>query len=417
MTQQTITTEINELQETNNELADFLGEDTKNLPATVELIDVEIQESARMDAQRPKGVTDEDHNNLLIYVDTFLQKVKDDPVDMTLSSDVYKLGQTSANMSIPQVKLYDTLIANIMKENQEGINLEGSKEQNMLKLKQELDLINPAVLAKTPVKQKVFFFLTKSGLPGADKIMDMIYERQETVKSTIDGIKIALLQNANDLDNQLADLMMVYKGLLKSHNTLKGEIYAGQLIYNGVADILETLDDSIAKQNVEAVLADLTTQINSLIVEENMNAQFFAGSQMTAKLVREQQNQIRILVRQMEKAVLANLALRVVAKGLEKSVNQSKALGDAIANTIADTAQANEKTAEKLHTARAEGYINLDKLQEGVASLERTFEREAQANKLIIKQGLTVARTIKSATNRLEKRIDQNSSMLQNEGN
>jgi len=109
----------------------------------------------------------------------------------------------------------------------------------------------------------------------------------------------------------------------------------------------------------------------------------------------------------MEKAVLANLGLRVVAKGLENSVNQSKALGSAIANTIADTAAANEKTSIKLQKARTEGYIDIAKLQEGVDSLTRTFEREAQANKLIIKQGLSVAKTIKTATNSLEARIDQ----------
>ena len=238
--------------------------------------------------------------------------------------------------------------------------------------------------------------------------MDMIYERKETVKSSTDGIKVALLQNANDLDKQLADLMMIYKGLLSSHLVLKGEIYQAQLIYNEITDLMTNITDSLEKQNIETVLADLTTQINALIVEENMNAQFFAGSQLTAKLVREQQNQIRILVRQMEKAVLANLGLRVVAKGLENSVNQSKALGDAIANTIADTAKSNEKTAEKLIKARTEGYIDLSKLQEGVESLERTFEKEAKANELIIKQGLVIAKSVRATTQRLEQRVHTN---------
>jgi len=143
-----------------------------------------------------------------------------------------------------------------------------------------------------------------------------------------------------------------------------------------------------------------------------MNTQFFAGSQLTAKLVREQQNQIRILVRQMEKSVLANLGLRVVAKGLEQSVKTSKALGNAIATTIADTAKSNEKTADILQKARTEGYINLDKLQEGVDALERSFLKQAQANELIIKQGVTVANKVRETTERLEKKIDKGSNAL-----
>lgn len=397
--------EVSELSETNAELAAFLGEDTSTLPVVVETVDIEVIENNKMDVLKPEKISDEALSEINNSVTSFIEKIKEDPTDMTLSSLVYKIGEKAANMAMPHVNLYDNLIVNIMDENQKGPEVKGSKDYNILRLKRELDLVNPAVLAKTPIKQKFMMFLSKSELPGSDKIMDMIYERKETVKSSTDGIKVALLQNANDLDKQLADLMMIYKGLLSSHLVLKSEIYQAQLIYNEIRDLIVTITDPLEKQNIETVLADLTTQINSLIVEENMNAQFFAGSQLTAKLVREQQNQIRILVRQMEKAVLANLGLRVVAKGLENSVNQSKALGDAIANTIADTAKSNEKTADKLIKARTEGYIDLSKLQEGVESLERTFEKEAKANELIIKQGLIISKNVRSTTQRLEKRV------------
>ncbi len=397
---------ISELSETNAELADFLGESASTLPVPVATIDTDVIENNKMDADKPDKLSDEADEEIKMSVNAFVEKVKEDASDMTLSSLVYKIGEKSANTAMPHVSLYDNLIAQIMDNNQKGPEVKGSKDYNILRLKRELDLVNPAVLAKTPIKQKFMMILSKSALPGSEKIMDMIYERKETVKTATDGIKVALLKNANDLDKQLADLMMIYKGLLASHLILKGEIYQAQLIYNQVVDLVENISDVNEKQNIETVLADLTTQINSLIVEENMNAQFFAGSQLTAKLVREQQNQIRILVRQMEKAVLVNLGLRVVAKGLENSVNQSKALGDAIATTIADTAKANEKTADKLIKARTEGYIDLSKLQEGVESLERTFEKEAKANALIIKQGLVISKNVRATTQRLEKRIN-----------
>ena len=400
--------EIEELSNTNSQVATFLGEDTARLPIVVETIDTDVIENNKMDARKPQKMTQEEEDDIHTFVLAFVQRVQEDPTDMTLSSAVYKIGEKAANIALPHVSLYDNLISTIMNDNQKSSQIQGSKNFNILKLKRELDLVNPAVLAKTPIKQKFMMFLSKTALPGSDKIMDMIYERKETVKSSVDGIKVALLQNANDLDKQLADLMLIYKGLLSSHNVLKGEIYLAQLIYNEVQDIAQNLNDPLEKQNIDAVLADLTTQINSLIVEENMNAQFFAGSQLTAKLVREQQNQIRILVRQMEKAVLANLGLRVVSKGLETSVNQSQALGSAIANTIADTASSNEKTANKLQEARVKGYIDIDKLKEGVDALERTFEKEAKANELIIKQGLVVSKSVRAATLRLEQRVTNN---------
>jgi len=107
----------------------------------------------------------------------------------------------------------------------------------------------------------------------------------------------------------------------------------------------------------------------------------------------------------MEKTVLANLGLRVVAKGL----------GDTISNTIADTAKSNEKTQEKLIKARSEGYINLEKLQEGVDALERSFTRQAKANELIIQQGVSVSNKVRETTNRIESRIDKSHNILGNE--
>jgi hypothetical protein len=400
------TKNIDELNSTNKELASFLGEDSnENIPNIIQPEDSTIIEDNKMKIVKPSKLTLDEENDIKDEVSIFINKIKDDFTNMSLSSDVYKIGQKASQKALPHVNLYEELVSTIMNDNQKGSSVEGSKDFNLLRLKRELDLVNPAVLAKTPIKQKFLIFLNKTTLPGKDKIMDMIYENQESVKSSIDGIKLALLQNASDLDKQLADLMIIYKGLLSSHNILKNEIYKAQLIYNEVVNIVDTLSDPIQKDNINTLLSDLTTQINSLIVEENMNAQFFAGSQLTAKLVREQQNQIRILVRQMQNAILANLGLRVVSKGLENSVNQSQALGSAIANTIANTAKSNEKTAEKLQQARVKGYIDLDKLKEGVDALERTFTKEAKANELIIKQGLVVSKNIRETTSRLEKRV------------
>jgi hypothetical protein len=397
--------EAAELSAVNNELAEHLGGDSsENLPVVIEPISTEVVEGNTMKVVKPNKMTPECEDEIKGKVKAFIKKVKNDPTDMSLSSDVYKIGEKAANMVMPHVSLYDELIANVM-DDQKHSEVEGSRDYNILQLRRQLDMVNPAVLAKTPVKQKVLIFFNSTGLPGSDKIMDMIYERKETVSSSVAGIKIALLKNADDLDNKLADLALIYKGLAEAYSVLKSEIYLAKLIYNEIANITGNITDSLEKQNIEAVQADLTTQINSLLVEENMNAQFLSGSIMTRKLVLDQQNQIRILVRQMQNAVLANLGLRVVAKSLANSVNQSKALGNAIANTIADTAKSTEETAGKLQKARVEGYINLKKLQEGADALERMFKQEAKSNKLIIKQGLVISKSVSATTARLEQKV------------
>jgi len=169
----------------------------KLIPQVVEPI-IESEVIEKPDTKMAVIILDKLEKKDEIYIketiNNFMTKLKNNPLDMTLSSDVYKIGNRSAEMALPKVNLYDELIASIMEENQKGPETEGTKDYNLLQLKRELDLINPSVLAKTPIKQKVLIFFNKSSIPGKEKIMDMIYSRKETVKSSIDGIKLALLE-------------------------------------------------------------------------------------------------------------------------------------------------------------------------------------------------------------------------------
>ena len=95
--------EVNELSESNAELAAFLGEDTSNLPVVIETIDTEIIEDHKMDAIRPDKLTEEAFNEITSSVSSFIEKVKEDATDMTLSSLVYKIGEKAANMEMTHV--------------------------------------------------------------------------------------------------------------------------------------------------------------------------------------------------------------------------------------------------------------------------------------------------------------------------
>ena len=366
-----------------------------------------------MQPRRPKAMTDDEDKSLKAKVDEWLEMVKEDPASLKISSDIYRLGTESAQEVLPHTALYDTMIADIMTDNQKG-PVEGTREYNVLELKKHMDLVNPAVLAQQPILVKGVLWLKKKQLPGADKVLDIIYENRETVKSAVSGLKLALNENANDLDKKLADLIIIYNGMRSADRMLKDDIYFGQLLHVGVHKYLQSMDDGLGKQNIETVLADLTTQVNNLLVEENMYVQFFAGSQQTAKMVRYQQNNLKTMVRLMERAVLANLGLKVVASSLSKSVDMTQAMGDTIAQTMKDTGLTTEKTAGKLRDARTKGNINLDKLKEGMEALVRTYEAEAQANKEIIEKGVAVSKEVKAMTDKLSSHIDQSENAMNN---
>lgn len=366
---------------------------------------------AEMQPRKPKALSDEDNQALQQKVSEWLELVKSDPASLQLSSDIYQLGNEAATEVMPHTKLYDTMISDIMGEQQKG-PVEGTRDYNLLQYKQHMDLVNPAVLAKQPISVRTMVFFKKNKLPGADQVLDIIYKNKETVKSAVDGLKVGLMANSNQLDNQLADLIVIYNGLRKADALLKQDIYFGQLLHVAIHRLVNQMDDGLGKQNLETVLADLTTQVNSLLVEENMYTQFFAGSQQTAKMVRYQQTQLKQMVRLMENAVLANLGLKVVANSLAQSVEMTAAMGNVIADTMADTGHTTEKTSEKLRNARIKGNINLDKLKEGMEALERTFIAEANANKLIIEKGIQVSKQVSEMTDKLEAHLDHSAEAM-----
>lgn len=336
-----------------------------------------------------------------------IQKIKNNDISLILSDEIYEIGERSSQNALPQVKLYETLISNILKENQkskENKNDKSSRDYNLSELRKEIDKINPSVLKEKPIKEKFLFFFSRSKLPGTDKILDIIYDRQETVKKNVEDIKKSLVKNIDSLDNKLADLLAIYESLLKSQRLLKVDIFVLQNIFNEVKKIEEKTEEKNQKELIKNVLTDIIIQLNSLIVEENMNTQFFTGSELISKSVKRQKNATKILIRQLEKSVLANLGLKIVAQDTKKSVEITSNLGEAISNTILDTANTIKNTQTILKEKSINGYFNLDKLQDSFDTIMDILEEEKNMNDDIIEKGVIVSNTIRNITSNLEKK-------------
>jgi uncharacterized protein YaaN involved in tellurite resistance len=273
-------------------------------------------------------------------------------------------------------------------------------------MKQAFDSINPAVLKTQPIQYRILFWTWKtSKFPQAKEVLDTVYKRRETVKTTIEGIKIALLLDTKRLENQFAEVLEIYKGLQGSHKCLVQDIYFGEIWHVALHQFAKNLTDEIEKRNIEAVLAELTTQINTLKTEEQLYMQFFANTQVVSRLVREKISQTNSIVRLLEQAVLANLGLRVVSDGIEKAVDLTQELGDVIASTMLDTANTNDRTAQKLRKAREEGVINLEILQQAVDVIVKTLDDEAESDRRLIEKGTEVGKKLSGMTEQLRKHI------------
>lgn len=267
-------------------------------------------------------------------------------------------------------------------------------------------MINPSAVEKVPIHYKVALIFSRTRFPGSQEVLNIISERRETIKSTIDGLKEGLWRMKDDLVENMNDLVSIYEGLLKGQRLTERDIYIGQLLHGEISKFLSEITDEIARQNIEQVLADLTSQVINLQTEENANMQFFAGAQALAKLTRQQIQNITGLSGLLARTVLANLGLRAVASELGRSLAVTEQMKKAIGDTIADTGTQINQYGDQLNAARANAMINLEGLRKGCEELESFFTKQSDANRMIIKEGMSTSRSLSDMTSRLRKRVE-----------
>ena len=112
----------------------------------------EVQNPSNLEPVRPAHLTDEDIKALEARADEFLEKIKTDPSDWKLGNFVFSLGQDIMSETQAQVTLYDRKMGKVLK----NIAADDSSPvgKNILAIKTELDKVNPAVVANTPVPFK-----------------------------------------------------------------------------------------------------------------------------------------------------------------------------------------------------------------------------------------------------------------------
>ena len=379
-------------------------------PEEVEELVPVLSASTGIEVVKPKWMVTEQEKDAQAVAEKFLEKVKANPNDIMLAQEINSLGEDGSRIMMPQVDLYEKKISILMADNQEG----SLKNTTLLEFKKASDFINPAVIKQQPVTTRVAWLFKKTGLPGSEKVLSMIYERRETVKSTMEGIKKTLWTVSEGLKSDLIQLDSIYKGLISGQQTIERDIYIGQTIYTKLSAYVTTLSEGIAKQNVEEVLATTVTVINSLQTEENINMQFFAGSQMVAKLTIQQLDNIKRMSSLLERSILASLGLAVVAAELRASIKMTEGLKEAIGNTLVDTAKSLNKTSDQLTKVRSGALVNLDKLEEACNQLDELFKKQANANKEIISRGALTSNRLSAMTDKLRARVEDGKGNVEN---
>lgn len=351
------------------------------------------------DVERPKWMTDEEAARIDTAVEAFIKRLKTNARDLGLADQMAKLGKASGEAMLPHTSLYERKVSSLMKQNQEGSPV----TTTLLSVKQHMDMVNPAVIRKRKIPMKILFLTLGfiSRFPKGQEVLDQIYANRETVSSLITGLDKNLFTMAESLRQDQIEIRQIYAGLIAGQDLLERDIYLGHVLAREIKVYVDTMEEGQEKDNVKEALAELISRLIYLKDEELANQQFFANARMMDKLTRGQIHNITNLSRLLKRSVLANLGLAVTAAELEESVKVTGSLREAIGTTLVDTAQTIERTSGTLIAQRAEGGIDIEKLTEATAAVERAIALHRKANdEIITKGGQSIAR-LEQMTSRL----------------
>jgi uncharacterized protein YaaN involved in tellurite resistance len=363
----------------------------------------EVQNPSNLEPVRPAHLTDEDIKALEARADEFLEKIKTDPSDWKLGNFVFSLGQDIMSETQAQVTLYDRKMGKVLK----NIAADDSSPvgKNILAIKTELDKVNPAVVANTPVpfKKRMLGLFTKTvnRLPKGDEILKIIAERRETVNSTIDGIRDHLRNEADQVAFDAAELATICDALKEIQPKLQEQIFLGQIIWKKLMDYLETIDDPRIKEAVTTLTSDLAMAVVDLQTIDNSNLQTRFGGEM---MVRNSHLVKRLVQRTdmiLSTAVKNALAVRVAAEQQMEALQHLDMVQKAAAETMKDTASVIGQAAVKGAQMSQSMTLDINALEEACRTYEQAFEAYAE----ISKETINIASQASSALGEMNRRF------------
>ncbi len=363
----------------------------------------QVQSPASLEPVRPAHLSDEDVKAIEARADEFIEKIKADPSDWKIGNFVFSLGQDIMAETQAQVTLYDRKMGKVLK----NIAADDSSPvgRNILAIKTELDKVNPAVVANTPVpfKKRMLGLFTKTvtRLPKGDEILQIIAERRETVNSTIDGIRDHLRNEADQVAFDAAELATICDALKEIQPKLQEQIFLGQIIWKKLMEYLETIDDPRTKEAVTTLTSDLAMAVVDLQTIDNSNLQTRFGGEM---MVRNSHLVKRLVQRTdmiLSTAVKNALAVRVAAEQQMETLQHLDMVQKAAAETMKDTASVIGQAAVKGAKMSQSMTLDINALEEACRTYEQAFEAYAE----ISKETINIASQASSALGEMNSRF------------
>jgi len=344
----------------------------------------------------------------------FLEMVRTDPNDIRIGDVIFNLGQEVLTQNNTHVDLYNEHMGKVLA----GVTDESSPfKGDILAIKQQIDLVNPAVLSKVKIKDKIgrFFKKTVMRLPNGAEVLRMVAENRETVNSTVSGLRKNLHAHENQIIMDSQQLIVICEDMKTVQLPLQEEIYLGQLQWKLLSDELLPTLSGLEKESAVLHLSDLVSSVTSLQQVDNINLQTRYGG---ALLVRNSRNVRRVIrsTNTLVGSVAGVLAVRLAAVRQVQIQEMAKAIQDGVYETLEDAAKQTGKAVVKSAQMNMEMVEGMKRLEDSCQHFDFAAKALTEVCSETIKVGAMVSNKLNVMNESLQARADAAHAAIERKG-
>jgi uncharacterized protein YaaN involved in tellurite resistance len=361
------------------------------------------QTAGQITATRPNFIEDAEDSQLRQQAQELAKAVLQNPTDVSITLEVYRIGSDLMKANTEQVALMETKIGAVLQEIKEG----NPTAKTLTEIKTNLDLVNPSIVAKTEVTmpRKLLGGIitwTAKYLPKGDQVLRIINERRDTIATTIGGLQRHLWAGRDQALNNAVQLGKISDRLFETQQDLLRAVYSGQLLWAALNEGRALETDPARSQALQTIVNDLAIQVVDLQTVDTVNTQSRMAAEVLIGNCQKIVQGVNRVTNVLLPAVSTNLAVKAAARQQLDLVKAVQEVTKAAEETIIDTAKDTRKAVTSMQKMMSEGLVNPAALESAckefvtmvdeIAQIQRETEGKARETSRAL---ATVAETMR----------------------
>jgi uncharacterized protein YaaN involved in tellurite resistance len=369
------------------------------------------QSAGQVLAMRPDFIEEAEDAQLRKEAQELAKSVLQNPTDVSVTMEVYRIGGDLMKANTEQVALMETKIGAVLQEIKEG----NPTTKTLTEIKTNLDLVNPSIVAKTEVTipRKVLGGLitwTAKYLPKGDQVLRIINERRDSIATTIGGLQKHLWSSRDQALNNAVQLGSITDRLFETRQDLLRAVYSGQLLWAALNEGRALETDPARAQSLQTIVNDLSVQVVDLQTVDAVNTQSRMAAEVLIGNCQKIVQGVNRVTNVLLPAVSTNLAVKAAARQQLELVKAVQEISRAAEQTIVDTAKDTRAAVVSMQKMMSEGLINPAALEtacnefvtmvDEIAQIQKETEGKARATSRAL---ATVADTMRRTADPMTK--------------